>query len=271
MRQETIEREFSVAAPVRLRVKNIRGSVDVRPSDDGVATITAIKHLDTGNPNWTEVDIRQEEDGGLIAKTIFEKGIWQLFNWREPCKVDYIVRVPRSCFLKVGCVSSKTLVQGLEGEFYIKTVSGRVALSDLSGKIKVTSVSGKIVGERLDGPTDFESVSGKVHMVESNLPLVTGSSVSGDLLLQTPLGEGPYGFKTVSGDVKLLLPPETGCTVGFSSMSGRLKTSLSTTRSQRWKHKRYTELQGGGPPIRFSSVSGNFSVMEILTANAVPA
>jgi hypothetical protein len=271
MLQETIEREFSVVAPVRLRVKNIRGSVDVRPGDDGVATITAVKHLDTGDPDGTEIDIRQEEDGSLMVKTIFNKGFWQLFGRREPCKVDYVVRVPRTCFLKVGGVSSKTLVQGLEGEFYVNTVSGRVALSDLSGKIKVTSVSGKIVGERLDGPTDFESVSGKVHLIESNLPFATGSSVSGDLLLQTPLGEGPYGFKTVSGDVKLLLPPETGCTIGFSSMSGRLKTSLPTTRSQRWQHKRYTELQGGGPPIRFSSVSGNFSVMEMLTANVAPA
>jgi len=271
MRQETIEQEFSVVEPVRLRVKNIRGSVDVRPCDDGVATITAIKYLDTGNPDWTEIDIRQEEDGSLVAKTIFEKGLWQLFNRREPCQIDYIVRVPRACFVKVGCVSGKTLVQGLEGEFYIKTVSGRVALSDLSGKIKVTSVSGKIVGERLDGPTDFESVSGKVHLIESNLPFVAGSSVSGDLLLQTPLGEGPYGFKTVSGDVKLFLPPETGCTVGFSSISGRLKTSLPTTHNQRWNHKRYAELQGGGAPVRFHSVSGNFSVMEMLTANAAPA
>jgi DUF4097 and DUF4098 domain-containing protein YvlB len=270
MLPETIEREFSVVTPVRLRVKNIRGSVDVRPGDNGVATITAVKHLDTGNPDWTEIDIRQEEDGSLIVETIF-KGFWQLCGRREPCKVDYVVRVPRACFLKVGCVSSKTLVQGLEGEFYIKTVSGRVALSDLSGTIKVTSVSGKIIGERLDGPTDFESVSGKVHLIESNLPIATGSSVSGDLLLQTPLGEGPYGFKTVSGDVKLLLPPETGCTIGFSSMSGRLKTSLPTTRSQRWNHKRYAELQGGGPPVRFRSVSGDFSVMEMLTTNAAPA
>ena len=31
MLQETIEREFSVVVPVQLRVKNIRGSVDVRP------------------------------------------------------------------------------------------------------------------------------------------------------------------------------------------------------------------------------------------------
>lgn len=271
MLQETIEREFSVVAPVRLRVKNIRGSVDVRPGDDGGATITAVKYLDTGDPGWTEIDIRQEEDGSLVAKTIFEKGLWQLFNWREPCQVDYIVRIPRACFLKVDCVSSKTLVQGLEGEFYIKTVSGRVALSDLSGKIKVTSVSGKIIGERLVGPTDFESVSGKVHLIESNLPIATGSSVSGDLLLQTPLGEGPYGFKTVSGDVKLLLPPETSCTIGFSSMSGRLKTSLPTTHSQRRHHKQYAELHGGGPRVRFSSVSGDFSVMEMLTANAVPA
>lgn len=81
------------------------------------------------------------------------------------------------------------------------------------------------------------------------------------LVLQTPLGEGPYRFKTVSGNVRLILPPETGCTVGFRSMSGRLKTSLPTTRSRRQIGQSYAELQGGGPEVHFSSMSGNLSVV----------
>ena len=263
MLQEMIEERFDVTTPTCLTVANIRGSVDVQPGDDGVVTVTAVKHLETGDSERTEIKIRQREDGSVTVKTVFEKSGWRLFGHRHPCKVDYTVRVPRNCVLQARCVSSRALVQGLEGEFDVKTVSGRMTLKDLSGKIKATSVSGRILGERLFGPTEFTSVSGKVSLTESHLPVVTGSSVSGDLVLETPLDEGPYRFKTTSGDLKLILPPDARCTVGFNSISGRLKTSLPTTRSQWRRHKWQAELQGGGPEVRFSSVSGDFSVMQV--------
>jgi hypothetical protein len=261
MHEETIEREFEVTAPVRLTVGNIRGSVDVQPGDGGVVSVTAVKHLETGDGERTEIEIEQEGDGSVIVKTVFDEKGW-FFGARRPCKVDYVVRVPGDCALKVNCVSSKASVQGLAGEFEVKTVSGHVTLQDLCGNIKATSVSGRILGERLSGPTEFESVSGKVSLTGSSLSVARGSTVSGDLVLETSLGEGPYKFKSMSGNLKLVLPPETGCSIGFQSVSGRLKTSLPTTRSQWQRHKWQADLLGGGPEIRFHSVSGNMSVMQ---------
>jgi DUF4097 and DUF4098 domain-containing protein YvlB len=198
----------------------------------------------------------------VVVKTHFRKDGWLSFGERRPCRVDYTVQVPRECSVRVKCVSSSALVQGLEGRFQIKTVSGRMVLKDLSGKVKATSVSGDVFGERISGPTEFESVSGDVFLTESHLPIIRGSSVSGDLLLETALGEGPYRLKTVSGDARLVLPPEAGCTVGFSSMSGSLKTSLPGVRSERHRHWR-AELQGGGPEVSFSSMSGDLLVMQV--------
>ncbi len=149
MLRETTEQKFDVTMPACLTIANIRGSVDVQASDDGVVTITAVKHLETGDSDRTEIKIRQKEDGSVAVKTVFEEGGWRLFTPRHPCKVDYTVRVPRDCALKVRCVSSSALVQDLKGKFDVKTVSGRVTLRDLSGKIKVSSVSGRILGERL--------------------------------------------------------------------------------------------------------------------------
>ncbi|MEE8391731.1 MAG: hypothetical protein V3S14_13185 [Anaerolineae bacterium] len=39
-----------------------------------------------------------------------------------------------------------------------------------------------------------------MSLTESHLPIVTGSSVSGNLVLETPLSEGPYKLKTMSGE-----------------------------------------------------------------------
>ena len=261
MAQETIEREFAVTAPASILSATVRGPVDIQVGDNDVVAVTAVRHLDPGDPDQTEIEIWQEEDGSVIAKTRYHEGGWRLVGQRQPCKVDYIVHVPQACDVKVRCVSSKASVEGLQGEFDIKTVSGKMTLKDLSGRIKATSVSGAIFGTQLSGVTKFESVSGKVHLAESDLPIVTGTSVSGNLVLETPLGEGPYRFKTVSGDMKLVLPVETGFTIGFKSMSGNFKTSLPATRSQRRGHNWQAELCGGGPDVHFSSVSGSFSVM----------
>ena len=185
-----------------------------------------------------------------------------LFERKRPCKVDYVVHEPRTCTIKVRGVSSSASVQGLDGEFDVKTVSGRVMLKNLTGRIRAMSVSGQILGEQLSGPIEVESVSGDVCLAESSHPVVTGSTVSGDLMLGTRLGDGPYRFRTVSGDVRLVLPPDTGCTIGFNSISGRLNTSMPIARRQRRGCAWQADLQSGGPEVYFSSTSGDLEVVE---------
>ena len=222
-------------------------------------TVTAVKHLETGDPDHTTIHIEQKEDGRVVIKTRFDGG--RRLVTRQPCKVDYTVRVPRACDVEVRDVDSAISIQGLEGEIDVKTVSGKTRLSDLTGRVHATSVSGDVTCERISGPLAVESVSGDVSLAESDLPTVTGSSVSGDLVLQTALGEGPYTFKTVSGDVKLILPPEAGCRLELHSMSGRIKTPLPTTQSKRQFGRSYAELQSGGPHICLNSLSGDLSVV----------
>jgi DUF4097 and DUF4098 domain-containing protein YvlB len=182
---------------------------------------------------------------------------------RRPCRVDYALRVPRDCSVKVRCVSSKATVEGLVGEFDLDTVSGSLKLSDLEGKLRLHSVSGKIGGERVSGPVLLDTVSGKVRLIDSALPSVEASSVSASLVLGTLLGEGPYRFKTVSGGVRLVVPAESGCDVEVRSLSGRLRTSLPITRSWGRNQRKNVEIRGGGPAIRFNSVSGDLRLSEL--------
>jgi hypothetical protein len=79
--------------------------------------------------------------------------------------------------------------------------------------------------------------------------------------MQTALGEGPYTFKTVSGDVKLILPPESGCNLELHSMSGQIKTPLPTTQNGRKFNRSYATLQGGGAHVRLNSLSGDLSIV----------
>jgi len=260
MAQEKIERQFTVPEPAMLRVSNISGLVAIQPGEDGVIAITAVKHENKGDAERTEIDISQEADGTVRVKTQFEKRWEWFFDWRSPCRVDYTIRVPRACSVKVRGVTCDINLQGLEGETNIRTVSGDVKLADLTGHLSVQGVSGQIQGTGLEGPLEAETVSGDLVLIGSSFPSIKATSVSGDLAVEALTGSGPYHFKSVSGQLQVALPAGSGCSVEMKSISGQLHSDLPITKEWGDGRQRGAEIQGGGPALQFKSVSGDMRV-----------
>ena len=243
-----------------MKLSNIRGSVAISLGNEDTISITAVKHLNSGNADRTEVDIHQEDDGLVVVETRHDKinGFLSLF---KPCKIDYTVTVPKNCSVELNCVSSRVRIQGLEGEFRLNTVSGALEISDLSGLTKAVSVSGAIKVQNLSGILDGGTVSGKIRVMESHIPEMDISTVSGSAIVQTPLIDGPYVFKGVSGNVTMIVPEETGCVARTKSVSGRLQTSLPISKDRRYGPRGLAEIQGGGPEIVYKSVSGSLKIL----------
>ena len=63
MSKKIIELSFSVDTPARLKLSNIRGTVDISPGGEDSISVSAVIHLNSGNADHTEVDIHQEDDG----------------------------------------------------------------------------------------------------------------------------------------------------------------------------------------------------------------
>ena len=179
MSQEISEREFRVGLPARLLISNIRGSVVVNSTsilrdgtgqntdvEEGLIKVRAVKHLESGSAEHTNIEMYQEEDGQVVVKTRFQEGDWLswFFSGRKPCKIDYVIQVPATCDLKVKGVSSSVKVEGLAGDVSIKTVSGQLTLRQIQGRIESASVSGRIDGEALKDPVFLDTVSGDVHL-----------------------------------------------------------------------------------------------------------
>ncbi len=260
MSEELVERSFSVNTPARLKLSNIRGTVDISPGGEDVISISAVMHLNSGNADHTEVDIHQDDDGLVVVETRHDKsnGFLSLI---KSCKVDYTVTVPKDCSVELSCVSSKACIQGLEGEFRFNTVSGALEFADLTGLTKAVSVSGAIKGQNLSGILDGGTVSGKIRVMESHIPEMDISSVSGSIVVQTSLIDGPYVFKGVSGNVTMIIPEESGCIAKTKSLSGRLQTSLPITKDRRYGPRGLAEIQGGGPEVVYKSVSGSLKIL----------
>jgi DUF4097 and DUF4098 domain-containing protein YvlB len=275
---EMVEKNFKVASPANLNLSNIRGSVEILPGEEGMIYITATKDANSGDAKRTEIEFSQEADGTVKVATRFPEGAWSWLFGSFPCRVDYVVKAPCKCSLKINGVSCETLAEGFEGEFSFQTVSGGMTLRSLSGQIKVNTVSGnlelaeligdlnlktisgKVTGKRIRGSVHLDTVSGKVSLDESNLNFVEASTVSGGMRYQTAFGEGPYRFNSVSGDVELLVPPETRCSAELRAISGRLSTKISATSTSRQNGSQTVEIQGGGVKVLLRSVSGNLSL-----------
>lgn len=278
MSNEISEKTFMVSAPARLALSNIRGSVDIRPGVDGVIMVKAEKLVNTGDAKNTEVEMAQEADGSVKVKTTFPE-FW--FGWllgSKPCKVNYIVTAPRACALQINGVSNDVFVEGFEGDSAFKTVSGDMIvrtlngalsfdsvsgdmqLSDLTGKLRLNTVSGEITGTHLSGTLSLNTVSGEIELEKSSLPSVMARTVSGGMTLETGLGDGPYKFNSVSGDLMLKVPTDTHCTAELHSISGDISVKLPVASVSRHNGTQTIEVQGGGVKVSLNSVSGDMKI-----------
>ncbi len=260
MKDERIERTFDVTQPARLDVRNICGSVEIRPGEDGRIHVSAVKQPDSGDLQRTEIEMTQESDGTLRVATRYPDGAWSWMFGSHPCCVDYGIQAPRQCSIKVNGVSNTTWVEGFEGDININSVSGEITLHDLTGPIRIHTVSGDADVERISGPLDLDTVSGDVELKDGNFPSVKVNTVSGEVDLHTSLLDGPYKFKSVSGDVKLILPADTRCTAELHSVSGDLVSAFPGTGYHHHSGTKTIQVQGGGVRVEMNSVSGDLSL-----------
>jgi hypothetical protein len=257
---ESMEKTFYVSTPAHLAVSNVSGSVKIATGVDGVIRVTAIKRPNTGDEKRTEIELTQEADGTVKAATHFPDGGWAWMFGSLPCDVDYVIKAPRQCSMRVNGVSSSALVDGFEGEINLNTVSGEITLRTLKGSIRIHAVSGDTDGESLSGTLEADTVSGDVLLKESSLGSIKGKSVSGDMRITSPLAEGPYDFKSVSGDVRMIMPPETRCTGELHSLSGDLVSAFPTSGFSSNHGSQTILVQGGGVKVSLNSVSGDLSL-----------
>ena len=263
MTVDIIKKTFTCSESPVLTLSNIRGSVHIQPAQNGQITVIASKNVKSGDAENTRVELYQSADGTVKASTHYDKsGIRFLSTWR-PCKVDYDVRVPEDCALKMRGVSNSAVIEGISGRMDISSVSGDLDCRWLSGEFKVKTVSGDVNGESLFGPIQIGTVSGDIRLTVCDFPALEGKTVSGAMQIETPLGDGPYNFNAVSGDIKLEIPPLSGVTIYSSSLSGDIRTTSQISSSNQSRNNRKIDVQGGGVEIHHHSVSGDLFLINV--------
>ncbi len=260
MQMDTIEKIFHPGEDPDLVLSNIRGEVRIQGNNTNIISVRVEKLVETGDSEHTEIVLSQDTEGRVTLHTQYEPGL-RIFRKNVPCKVNYEVEVPESCRLHIHGVSNSTWIDHVKSEIDISTVGGDLELHSLSGSLTIRTVSGDVKAEQIQAATSINSVSGDIHLRNSLLPGVNFKSVSGDLIFETPLDQGPYIFNTVSGDIQLVLNSTSGISITSSSLSGEVRTTLPVTDSNQSRKITRLQILDGGVEIQHKSVSGDLVLL----------
>jgi hypothetical protein len=234
-------------------VTQIAGDVRVvtgRGREVRIEAIKRVRHRDSEEAkrllsalrvNVTQVGNRLE------VRTVYPRSTAR--NWSA--HVDYTITVPQNTSASLKTVSGDVVVTGVRGEVRAETVSGDVEVTDVpnlalaktvSGDVRardiaastltLSTVSGTVNASALKVRTlDAGSVSGNVQLSGLQVERLTAKTLSGDVEFVGPLARGGrYEFHAHSGNIRLVLPPDTaGFEMDASTFAGSVRTDFPVT------------------------------------------
>jgi hypothetical protein len=204
-----------IPANARVMVRNGRGDITVRGSDDGEIRVTAKKIVKSWNETEAErlaepvkVTIEQNGDGYEVHPAGFDLSTSKI-------SVDLEVGIPKKSALSV-----KTD----KGDVSVSGISGDVGISDMTGNVDVRGTNGDVTVEMRKGNTKVSDTKGDVKISgkggEIEVNDTTGSlTVEGDFFGPIRADKAVKGVRMVSPKTDLTLSALAG---HFESGSGNM-------------------------------------------------
>lgn len=109
-----------------------------------------------------------------------------------------------------------------------ESVSGEAYLEEINVKsLNLSTTSGDVTGKHIKSEAlSFSSLSGDMRL-EGNFKVIHGESTSGTINLTTTSDDFNIDIDTISGDVRISIPPSDGFSYDFSTVSGDLTFKLT--------------------------------------------
>ncbi len=140
----------------------------------------------------------------------------------------------------------------------INTTSGSITLSGNCGELSLDTVSGRIssVGTVVAKTLGINSTSGDISL-NGSFGSVNIDTISGTVTLRSDLCTSEISIGSASGDVSVTLPKDSGFTLEYDTVSGKLDCGFSV----KMDGDRY--ISGDGSAVfNVDTVSGSLSVSE---------
>lgn len=209
----------------RAVVANVSGKIDVRGWNRQDVDVNALVRA-TDNDALHKIAVSVERtDGEIHIRTQYPHSFLG-FGARGSGSVDYEIRVPQRLAVTA------------------KNVSGDVTISGVGSDVDVSSVSGDVNVNDMEGNVDLKTTSGSI---EESVRALKGSN--------------HLKAASVSGDISLRIPKNTGANVSAHSISGGFSSNLGLPKADQTVGTNVGgQINGGGATISFSTVSGSMTL-----------
>jgi hypothetical protein len=153
-------------------------------------------------------------------------------------------------------------VSKVKGRAVVSAISGNITLREITEGIKATAVSGSVNVSDSSGRIEVVTTSDSVILTNLDSKDVIAKSTSGDVRFTGKIHEGGnYELESFSGEVLLMLSPESNFTVSAQTWNGSLNTEFPLQLSRSTGGNFLTGTVGkGGADIRVKSFSGSVQI-----------
>jgi hypothetical protein len=237
----TIDKSFPIAGPIKLQVRIGHGAVLIETADDlaeASVRIKADKHA-TELLTQTVVDMRGDT---LVVHAPRQGGIFDLFGgWRADRGLDVHVVIPGGTPVKVSTFTAPIRIPGRVGDADLAFGSAEAAVRDVDGALRLRYGSGTAKAVRVSGSVQLRSGSGDAQFGEIGGDLTAGCG-SGNIqvrvshgAVRSRCGSGNAALHEVHGDVDVAsgsggleigLPAGVSAQLDVSTGSGQLQSEL---------------------------------------------
>ena len=201
----TVTREFVTGEKAVLHLEARSGTVVVEGRATDRVTVDAVVHI------WTDISADADDAVVLVERGMeqdahrviirapqlaHQREGWGAIFGAKSGQIDYRVRVPQRCAVRVLSRSGSVQVTGTEGVVHTEALSGKILLEDITGECTIVSRSGTVMAERITGDVNAEARSGKLKLrtIRGNVQLEARSGtldvddVEGDARLSASSG-----------------------------------------------------------------------------------
>jgi DUF4097 and DUF4098 domain-containing protein YvlB len=220
-----IDREFSVEGSPVVRVTIRSGRVNVEQGEAGVVRL----RVDSSNPRFEihqRLDTVEASGGGRTYATVSVPPLAEVEI--ESSSGDIAVNTTLAR-LDASTASGNIDFQTTE-RLRAKTASGRIRGDLVDGDAQCVTASGSIKISRLMDRAELSTASGDVRIGECAGP-VHCATLSGTVRIEQMTGPTAK-FKSMSGDVKVGIPPRTRVELDAESMSGKVSLPEPSSRAE---------------------------------------
>lgn len=245
--------------PREVRVRLIGGHASVVAQDDldcvqvEVSSVRGRELVVTWSNGVLEV-----AHPSLRWESLFE-GFRTYFGREDRAEVS--IAVPRGVAVRLGTVTGDGLVSGVHASAQVKTVSGTIVVDGVHAHVDAKTVSGSIEVRNQHGHFTGDSVSGSLTVQADSMPHLRAKSVSGSLVVDLGSAPSTLAANTVSGDVTVRIPADSGFELDAKSVSGQVVAGSERLAGKPGKNGGRISRGDGAVQLMAKTVSGDVTLL----------